>query len=85
MGSGIKSDARETDTGTCFPVHLAVSVWLSEFSSLPQMDSKSIIAKFLNSFCALLYGMMKASNFLKSFLSVRKNSLGKNVQNDHYK
>ena len=66
MGSGIKFDEIETDMGTCFPIHVVVSVYLYEFASLTQMDSKSNFAKFLNSFCSLLYGMLNASNFSKS-------------------
>ena len=66
MGSGIKFDKIETDMGTCFPIHVVVSVCLYEFASLTQMDSKSNIAKFLNSFCSLQYGMLNASNFSKS-------------------
>ena len=49
MGSGIKFDDIETDIGTCFPIHVVVSVCLYD-SSLTQKDSKSNIAKFLNSF-----------------------------------
>ena len=66
MGSGIKFDEIETDIGTCFPIHVVVSVCLYESSSLTQMDSTSIIAKFLNSFCSILYGMLNASIFSKS-------------------
>ena len=79
MGSGIKIDEIETDMGTCFPIQIVVSVCLYEFASLTQMDSKPNIAKFLNSFCSFLYGMLNAFNFPKAFLSVRNHSLGKYV------
>ena len=65
MGSGIKFDEIETDMGTCFPIHFVVSVCLYD-SSFTQTDSKSNIAKFLNSFCSFLYGMLIASNLSKS-------------------
>ena len=65
MGPGIKFDEIETDIGTCFPIHVVVSVCLYEFASLTQMDSKSNIAEFLNSFCSLLYGMLNAFNSSK--------------------
>ena len=65
VGSRIKFDERETDKGTCFPMHVAV--WLSLYeSSLTQLDSNSNITKLLNSFCSFLYGMLNASNFSKS-------------------
>ena len=57
MGSWIKFDEIETDMGTCFPIHVVVLVCLYEFASLTQMDSKSNIAGFLNSFCFFLYGI----------------------------
>ena len=63
MGSGIKFDEIETDMGTCSLIDVVVSVCLYEFASLTQMDSKSNIAKFLNRFCSLLYGMLNASIF----------------------
>ena len=65
MGSVIKFDEIETDTGTCFPIHVVVSVCLYD-SSLTQMDSKSNIAKFLNIFYSFLYGMSNASNLSKT-------------------
>ena len=66
MGSGIEFDEIETDMGTCFPNHVVVSVCLYDFASFTQMDSKSKFAKFLNSFCSVLYGMLKDSNFAKT-------------------
>ena len=66
MGSRNKFDGIETDIGTCFPIHVVVLVCLYASSPLAQMDSKSNIAKFLNSFCSFLYGMLNASNFSKS-------------------
>ena len=65
MGSEIKFDEIGTDIGTCFPMHVVVSVFLYEFASLTQMDSNSNIAKFMNSFCSFLYEILKASNFSK--------------------
>ena len=49
MGSGIRFDETETDIGTCFPIHFAVSVALY-VSSLTQIDSKSKTAKFSTTF-----------------------------------
>ena len=65
MGSGIKCDEVEADIGTSFPIHVVVSVCLYE-SSLTQMDSKSNIEEFLDSFCSFLHGILNASNFSKS-------------------
>ena len=69
MSFGIMFDGIETDIGTGFPIHVVVSVCLYE-SFLRPMDSKSNNAKFLNSFCSFLFGIMNASNFSKTvFLS----------------
>ena len=49
MASGIRFDEIETDVGTCFLIHLVVSVSVY-VSSLTQLDSKSKTTKFLNNF-----------------------------------
>ena len=79
--SGIKFDEIETDIGTCFPIHVVVSVRLYE-SSLTQMDSKSNIAKFLTSFWSSVYAKLNAFKFSKT-VSNRKHFLV-NLFN-HYK
>ena len=61
----MKLDETEPDMGTCIPIHFVVSVSLYE-SSLTQIDSKSNFAKFLNSICTSLYGVLDASRFRKS-------------------
>ena len=66
-GSGIRFDEIETEIGTCFLIHLVVSVPLY-VSSFTQIDSKSKMAKFLNNFWSSLYGITKESNFQTGFL-----------------
>ena len=48
-GMAIKIEDIETETGTCLPIQIVVSVFLN-FSPEIQIDSKSKTARFLKSF-----------------------------------
>ena len=75
MGSGIRFVETETHMVTFSPIRFVVSVSLY-VSSSTQTDSKSKSAMFLVHFSSSMYGILKESNFSKSFLLTGIPSLG---------
>ena len=51
LGSCLKFDEIETDTGTCFRIHFVMSVSVYE-SLVTQIESKSKTTEILNKFCS---------------------------------
>ena len=60
IGSSARFEEMDTEIGTCFPIQVVVFVSL-KVSSWTPIDSKSSIAKFLKSFCSLVYLILKES------------------------
>ena len=64
IGSSSRFEEIDTHIGTCSPTQVVVFVSL-KVSSWTQSDSKSNVAKFLNSFCLLVYLIPKESSLSK--------------------
>ena len=61
IGSAIRFEEMDTEIWTCFPIQVVLFVSL-RVSSWTQIESKSKIAKFLKSFCSLMYCIPKGSS-----------------------
>ena len=77
IGMAKRFEDIETDTGTCLPIQVVVSVF-SSFSSGIQIDSKSKTARLLKSFSSSVYWILNKSSYsITVFLGVDTHSLYK--------
>ena len=64
LGSSTRFQEMDTDIWTCFLIQIVVFVNLT-VSFWTETDSKSVIAKYLKSFCSLVYLIPKESSLSK--------------------
>ena len=74
IGSSTRFEEIDTDIGTCLPIQVVVILSLKVSST--QTDSESKTAKFLKSFCSLVYLIPKESSLSERGSRIRYTFLG---------